>query len=149
MKLEVPSVLKLDHDEMRAALDRALKEPGPIRKAAQDLARIALPHIDREEKIVFPPLGLLHELIAGEVKAEMASVLHLISQFRAGLAALHADHGRIDFALKALLEAARKEGSGEYTQFAYRAMVHQRTEEAVIYPAVSLIGKYIQEKLKG
>lgn len=148
MKLEAPAALKLDHDEMRAELDKALKEPGPIGEAAQDLVRIVLPHIGREEKIAFPPLGLLPELISGDIKPEMASVLPLISQFSAGLNAFHADHERIDSALKALLEAARKESSGEYTQFAYRAMVHERIEEAVIYPTVLLIGEYIREKLK-
>ena len=46
------------------------------------------------------------------------------------------------------LEAAQKEGSAEYTQFAYRAMVHERIEEAVVYPAIILIGKYIRQNLK-
>ena len=148
MNLEVPMALKLDHDEMRAELSKAVKEHGPIGKAAQELVRILLPHLGREEKIAFPALGLLHELASGDVTPEMASVVPLIAQFRTGLDAFQAEHARIDAALHALLEAARKEGSGEYTQFAYRAMVHEKIEEAVIYPAVLVIGKYIQEKLK-
>ena len=96
---------------------------------------------------MFPALGLLRELVAGEVAPEMAGVLSLISRFKAGLGALRAEHSRIRYAIDALLDAARKEGNGEYAQFAYRSMVHQMIEEEVIYPAVLLIGEHIRQKL--
>lgn len=148
MNMEVPIALKLDHDELRAELDKALKEKGPVGAAARELASVVLPHMAREEKIAFPPLGLLAQLASGDVKAEMAAVLPLISEFISGHDALRAEHQRISFKLQILLEAAKKEGNDEYTQFAYRGMVHERIEEAVIYPTIVLIGKYIRQQLK-
>lgn len=148
MNMEVPIALKLDHDELRAELDRALKEKGPIGVAARELASVVLPHMAREEKIAFPALGLLPQLAAGEVTAEMAAVLPLIAEFVSGQDVLRAEHKRISLKLQILLEAAKKEGSDEYTQFAYRGMVHERIEEAVVYPAIILIGKYIRQQLK-
>lgn len=148
MNMEVPVALKLDHDELRSELDKALREKGAVGEAARELAGIVLPHMAREEKIAFPPLGLLAQLASGEVTAEMAMVLPMISEFIAGHDTLRGDHQRISFKLQKLLEAAKKEGSDEYTQFAYRGMVHERIEEAVIYPTIVLIGKYIRQQLK-
>lgn len=148
MNTEVPVALKLDHDELRAELDKASKESGPVGEAARELAGVALPHMAREEKIAFPPLGLLSQLAAGDVDVEMAAVLPLISEFISSHVALRADHQRIAFKLQMLLEAAKKEGNDQYTQLAYKGMVHERIEEAVIYPTIILIGKYIRQQLK-
>ncbi|MDP2241485.1 MAG: hypothetical protein Q8K18_15150 [Burkholderiales bacterium] len=148
MNMEVPIALKLDHDELRAELDKALNEHGPIGEAAHQLASIILPHMAMEEKIAFPALGLLPELASGDVTAEMAAILPLISEFISRRESFQADHRRTAFRLQMLLEAAKKAGSDKYTQFAYRGMVHERIEEAVIYPAIVLIGKYIQQQLK-
>lgn len=148
MNTKVPIALKLDHDELRANLDKALKEKGPIGAAARDLASVVLPHMALEEKLAFPPLGLLAQLASGEVTEEMEAVLPMISEFIASHDALRGDHQQIGYKLQVLLEAAKKEGNDEYTQFAYRGMVHERIEEAVIYPTIVLIGKYIRQQLK-
>jgi hypothetical protein len=140
--------LKLDHDEMRADLDKALKEKGPVGEAARELARVMLPHMAREEKIAFPPLGLLPQLASSDVDAEMAAVLPMVAEFISGHDTLHAEHQRIGYKLQMLLEAAKREGNVKYTQLAYRGMVHERIEEAVIYPTIYLIGKYIRQQLK-
>lgn len=148
MNIEVPMALKLDHDELRGELDKALKEKGPVGEAARELARVVLPHMAREEKIAFPPLGLLSQLATGDVTAEMAAVLPMISEFIAGHDTLRSEHQRIAYKFQILLEAAKREGSDRFTQLAYKGMVHERIEEAVIYPAIYLIGKYIRQQLK-
>jgi hypothetical protein len=148
MNMEVPVALKLDHDELRADLEKASKESGPIGAAARELASVALPHMAREEKTAFPALGLLSELASGDVGPEMAAVLPLIAEFVSGHNAFLADHQRIAYRLQMLLEAARKEGSDRFSQLAYKGMVHERIEEAVIYPTIVLIGKYIRQQLK-
>jgi hypothetical protein len=148
VNLEIPTALKHDHDEMRATLNRASQESGAIGKAGAYAARIVFPHIAREEKIAFPVLGLLPEIISGRTSAEMTGALALINQFRASLDVLHSEHDRIRSAGQTLLTAATNEGHGEYTQFVYRLMVHESVEEQVIYSSVLLIGEYLREKLK-
>jgi len=148
MNIEFPVALKLDHDELRAELEKAIKEKGAVGEAARELARVVLPHMAREEKIAFPPLGLLTHLASGEVTAEMAEVLPLIAEFIAGHDTLRSEHQRISYKFQMLLEAAKKEGNDKFAHLAYRGMVHERIEEAVIYPAIYVIGKYIRQQLK-
>jgi hypothetical protein len=148
MNMEVPIALKLDHDELRSGLEKASKERGPVGEAARELAGLALPHMAREEKIAFPALGLLAELATGDVRAEMAAALPLIADFISGQSAFRTDHQQISYRFQVLLEAAKKEGNDRYAQLAYKGMVHERIEEAVIYPTIILIGKYIRQQLK-
>ena len=148
MNIEFPVALKLDHDELRAELEKAIKEKGAVGEAARELARVVLPHMAREEKIAFPTLGLLTHLASGEVTAEMAEVLPLIAEFIAGHDTLRSEHQRISYKFQMLLEAAKKEGNDKFAHLAYRGMVHERIEEAVIYPAIYVIGKYIRQQLK-
>ena len=141
----IPAALRLDHDELRAVLVCATAEPGPIGKAAMRLAQLCLPHFEQEENIVFPVFGLLNELASGDVSPEMADLLPLIYAFHAGQ--LGKEHQSIDAAIKALLQAARAEDCAQIVEFANKLQVHEQVEDAVIYPAVVLIGKYLRQRL--
>jgi hypothetical protein len=146
-KLTVPRALLHGHDEARAELVRATMEGGRIAKAGRRVAELCLPHFEREEKDVFPVLALLPYLEQGNLRPEMMDVMPLISNFRATHGAIDDDHQLILSAIEDLLQAAHKEKNREFAEFAYNLRVHERIEDEVIYPAVVLIGKYLQDKL--
>lgn len=146
-KLHVPNALRGSHDELRAELVRATMEEGPIAKAADWLAQLCLPHFEREEKYVFPVLGLLPDLTQGIVRPEMEVALALISDFSSRQDALNAQHQLILSAVEALMQAAKREKNREFADLAYGLRAHERIEDEVIYPTVLLIGSFLQEKL--
>jgi hypothetical protein len=146
-KLTVPNALRRGHDEARAELVRATMEGGRIAKAGKRIAQLCLPHFEHEEKSVFPVLALLPDLERGNVRPEMMDVMPLISDFRAKHDALDDHHQLIVSAIEELLQAAHKEKSREFAEFAYSLRFHEKIEDEVIYPTVILIGKYLQEKL--
>lgn len=143
----IPDALRRGHDEARAELVRATSETGRIGKAAGRVASLCLPHFEREEETVFPVFGLLRELSAGEVRAEMAEVVPLVSAFNAWHRGLTNQHQAIASAIQDLLAAAHYEDHREYAEFAYSLRAHEKLEDEVIYPTVLLIGKYVQERL--
>jgi hypothetical protein len=146
-KLSVPKALLRGHDEARAELVRATMEGGRIAKAGKRVAQLCLPHFEHEEKAVFPVLALLPDLERGNVRPEMMEMMPMISDFRAKRDALNAHHQSIASAIEELLQAAHAEKNREFAEFAYTLRVHEMIEDEVIYPAVVLIGNYLQEKL--
>jgi len=144
--LVVPDALMRSHDEMRAELVQATMEGGRIAKAAKRVAQLCLPHFEHEEKHVFPVLALLPYLERGILLAEMVDVMPLISNFTAKHDAITDHHQLILAATEELLQAAHKDKTREFTEFAYNLRVHEKIEDEVIYPTVILIGKYLQEK---
>jgi hypothetical protein len=146
-KLNVPDALRRGHDEARTELVRAAMQGGRIAKAAKRVAQLCLPHFEHEEKSVFPVLALLPYLAPENLRPEMMDVMPLISDFRAKHDALNDHHQSILAEIEELLQAAHKEKNREFAELAYNLRIHERVEDEVIYPAVVLIGGYLQEKL--
>lgn len=144
-KFDIPAALRHEHEELRTALICATAEPGPIGKAAMRLARYCLPHFEQEEHIVFPLFGLLHELASGDVRPEMADLLPLVYAFHAGH--LGKEHQAIDAATMELMQAAREEDCSHIVELASKLQAHEQVEDAVIYPTVALIGRYLRHRL--
>jgi hypothetical protein len=145
--LPAPDALRLEHDEMRAQLTCATMEDGPVGEAARRLALLSLPHFEQEEKYVFPAFDLLQRLAHEDAEPEMAEALPLISRFGTRREDLSYRHESILSAAGTLVSAARRQRNREVADLAYRVWLHERTEDAVIYPAVILIGKYVRERL--
>ena len=144
---KIPDALKIGHDELRAELVRASTMHGPIGEAAGRVARICLPHFEREEETMFPVFGLLHDLSLGNVRPEMASILPLVAAFSDWRNSLDDEHLTIAPAIHGLLLAAHKEDNREIVEFTYALRMHERLEVDVIFPTVLLIGNYVQERL--
>ena len=145
-RLMTPESLRVSHDEARAEFLRATTLGGRIADAAMRLSEICLPHFQREEKFVFPILGLLPELTRDTVRSEMADFLPLISNIDAKHDVLDNQHRSIHTAIEALLEASQREKNREFVDFARKMLVHEKVEDEVIYPAVVVVGKFLQEK---
>jgi hypothetical protein len=144
MEFEIPQSLKLEHEELHAALVQATKEPGETGAAAKAVAALLHPHFVREEEFALPPLGLLAPLARGERTAGMSGVLELTEKLKASLPQMLAEHRAIVGALDKLEKAARADGRSELAEFADKLKLHAQTEEEVSYPAAILVGEYVK-----
>jgi hypothetical protein len=147
MEYLTPEPLKAEHTELHAALEAATKAGGRVAEAAKEVARRLHPHFVREEEIALPPLALLGVLAKGATEPAMADVLVLTDKLEAELPGMLAEHEAIVAALGELEAAAKAENKQEYARFAEKLIEHARTEEAVLYPAAVLVGRYVRLSL--
>jgi hypothetical protein len=147
MKIEIPSAMKSEHDELHADLVKATKSGGETETAARAVARVLHGHFVGEEDFAMPPLGLLVSLSRGEYSPDMAEVLKMTDRLEADLPKMLSEHQAIMTALEGLAAAARRENKPEIEAFARRLMVHAKTEEQVAYPAAILVGRYVKQMM--
>ena len=144
--LAVPDSLRHEHEQMRSALARASREPGPIGDCAKRLMRILKPHIDKEETFALPPLGMLAQVVRGIKSPEDEAAVIMAWRLREDLDNMLAEHRVIGAALEELLSAAKAERRVEYAELATLMLHHMQTEEQVLYPATILVGDYLRGK---
>jgi hemerythrin superfamily protein len=144
-KLTVPNALLLGHDEARADIARATMAGGRIAKAGKRLAQLCLPHFEHEEEFVFPLIALLPDLERGNIRREMMDSIPMVFAFGAMHDQMSEHHYAIASAIADLLQAAQKEKSTEFAEFAHCLKAHERIEDEVIYPRAILVGRYLRE----
>jgi len=144
MKLRVPRTLAIEHRELRARVEAALKSGGQTAEAAAALIRVVRPHFLKEEKYALRPLGALAALAKGKMPPEARFLQAQSEQLREYFPAMLAEHKSILAAAKRLAAAARKENKPAYVHFAAELQFHIQTEETVLYPAAILIGDYLR-----
>ena len=148
MKFQIPTSLKLEHEELHAELARATKAGGKTGEAAKAVAAVLHNHFLKEEEFALPPIGLLAPVARGEIDKEMRAVLTMTDRLKAELPEMLREHQAVVAALEELSAAAQKEKLPEHARFAEKLMLHAKTEEEVLYPADVLIGEYLKLKLK-
>lgn len=147
MKFEIPKPMKIEHDELHAALVRATQAGGATGAAAKAVAQVLHAHFVKEEEYALPPLGLLPLLAGGKVEPGMAEVLAMTDKLEAELPQMLAEHKDIVAALEKLVVAAKAENRPEVADFAEKLMLHAQAEEQVAYPTALLIGRYVKTML--
>lgn len=147
MRIQIPSSLRLEHEELHDFLAAAVREPGALGEAARRVAHLLEPHFRKEEAFALPPLGLLERLARGDVGPGMAEVCVHTTWLKNNFATLLNEHYVITAALEELLAAARAARRVEYVEFAERLINHARMEEQVLYPAAILVGEYLKLRL--
>lgn len=148
MALQVPDSLKNGHDAIRAALKRAMREPGRTGEVARHVARVMDGHMMREEKFALRPLGLLKELGRGETPADLGEAAAVVESLRREMPQMLDEHRQIAELLRLLASEAEAEGKAEYVELAEDMIVHAHIEEDVLYPAALLVGEYAR-KVRG
>ncbi len=148
MDLSQPPRALLDgHADIRDGLARAAHETGGIGESAQRAVRSFSEHAEKEERIVFPLLGLLPRVTHNRIDADMAQVLPQFDQLEAMLPDLLAEHRMISHALEKLVESAKSADRADFGGLVARILDHQKLEEAVIYPSALLLGRYLSIRL--
>jgi hemerythrin HHE cation binding domain-containing protein len=146
MPLAIPQVLKLDHEELHDGVARASREAGAIGAAAKRLLRVMTPHMEKEETFAHPPLGLLEDVSRGlwPSDTELGEALAMSERLRNGILDMLAEHRMITAAVEELVAAAKAQNRVEYAELALRLVHHADLEERVLYPAVAILGSYIE-----
>jgi hypothetical protein len=139
--------MKVEHDELHAALARLTRAGGRTGEAAKAVAKVLHPHFVKENEYALPPLSLLVPLTQGEFKSAMADVLELTDKLAAEMPAMLSEHREIVATLNALAEAATAEDNSDGVQFASMQQAHAEMEEQVTYPTALLIGQYVRSKV--
>ncbi len=147
MKFEIPSPMKIEHDELHADLVKATKAGGQTAEAAKAVAKILHNHFVKEEEYALPPLGLLTALSEGRFEPGMAEVLKMTDKLEAELPTMLSEHKDIVAALEKLIEAAKAENKSDIVHFSEKLMLHAQIEEQVSYPTSLLIGRYVKSTL--
>jgi hypothetical protein len=143
---DVTAALRFGHDQIRAGFVRVSYEPGRVAHEALALARVCLPHFEREEEVLFPVLGVLRGLVSGEFRPDMAALRPAIAAFREWHDDLDRQHDAVALALESFLYAAQKARIAEAIEVAYALKAHEWMEKEAIYPAAALVAAYTHER---
>jgi iron-sulfur cluster repair protein YtfE (RIC family) len=142
MAIEIPESLKSGHESLRAALHRAMREPGPLGAAAARVAQVMEGHMMREEKFALRPLGLLKALSRGETPSALADAAKLVEGLKREMPQMVDEHRQIAELLRLLAAEAEAAGKPGYVALAEDLIAHAHLEEDVLYPAAMLVGEY-------
>jgi len=143
----MPDSLRVEHEQLRADLDQAIRIGGRIGEVARALQSVLQPHFRREDDNVFLGLGLLRSVAEGKVTAGMYELVVKAEQLKSELPEMLAEHDQIRKALERLGQEATKEGRPQVAYFAAKLLQHARMEEEILYPAAIVLGEYLKSLL--
>jgi hypothetical protein len=142
--IDFAAVLSADHGELHDALARAAREPAPIGPAAQRVVKYFAEHAEKESRTIAPLLALLPDASHGKIDARMADAIPVFRELESVLPDMVAEHHVIRAALESLVAAGREKERPDIAEIAGHALAHMRMEEAVVYPAALLLGRYLR-----
>lgn len=145
--IEMPDILKSEHDEFRRQLLAVARSGGHTGQEARAIGRLVDLHFLREEMISLPPLAYLRRVGQADITDDMSDLLEAAKMLKAELPRMLEEHQTIAAGLERLIVAATRENRPEAVQVADRLKSHARTEEEILYPAALLVGDYVRMKL--
>lgn len=143
----MPDSLRVEHEQLRADLEQAIRIGGRIGDAAKALQSLLHSHFRREDDTVFLGLGLLRSVAQGKVTPGMYELIVKAERLKSELPEMLAEHDQIQKALERLGQEATREGRPQVAYFAARLLHHARMEEEVLYPAAIVLGEYLKSVL--
>lgn len=144
--LAIPSSIVAEHQELAAALAKALRSGGRTAVAAKALDAVLAPHFEREEEFALPPLALLAPLSRGEHAPESRAILEKTEILKRELPEMLREHQAIVAKLQQLEKAATEERKPEVVRYARQLKAHALTEEQILYPTSLLIGAHLRQQ---
>ena len=149
MPLSAPSSLQRDHEEIWQLLLGVQHLSGKTGSIAEKLAKDLKTHIDMEEELALPLLGILPDLAKGKLGkglAKKASVLG--SRFEKQYPRMLNGHKELRRYLDRLKTIGSEEGHLTAVRFAEALEEHSQEEEEVLYPAAILAGRTASKAAK-
>jgi hypothetical protein len=143
-ELKIPEPLRIDQNDLCAAIERAILSGGKTGNAAKKLLKVLQPHLLKEEEDLLQTLGLLVPLAQGKITAEMRSVPLKTEHLKSRMFEIMREHIAIIEASRKVAHAAGAEGKLRLVAFTEHLMLRAWTDEVVFYPAAILIGEYLK-----
>jgi hypothetical protein len=140
--------LRAEHDEIEFALEKAMKEPGAVGRAARELNALLSPHFQREVSIALPPLWLVPRLVEDrDVSGLQGWLLPMTDSLNAVLPRMLEEHKAIGAARAKLAVAARRAGNHSVVEFTQKLAAHAEAEEELFYPMAVLVGEVVRSRM--
>ncbi len=149
MPLSAPASMEKEHQEIWQLLMGVQNLSGKTGSVAEKLAKDLKAHIDKEESLALPLLGILRDLVDGKLSkasAQRASVLYV--KFEKEYPAMLHGHKELHKVLERLKKVGAEEGHLTAIRFAEALEKHSQEEEDVLYPAALLAGRIAAKQAK-
>jgi hemerythrin-like domain-containing protein len=142
MPLAAPASANKDHQELQRLLVRVQQLSGKTGTVAESLARPLHDHMEKEENLALPLLGILADLVEGKLtKSQALRASRLYSKMKEEYPGMLRGHKEITRQLSRLKKVGAEEGHLTAVRFAEALEQHAQQEEEVLYPAALLAGK--------
>ncbi len=149
MPLTPPPSAERAHQELVQLLVKVQHLSGKTGSLAEDLAKKLHVHMEKEENLVLPLLGLLPDLTSGkpsQSSVKRASRLYL--EMKKEYSVMLNGHREITKLLSRLKKLGAEEGHLTAVRFAEALEQHAKEEEEILYPAALLAGKLASGDVK-
>lgn len=142
MPLAAPASTNKDHEELQRLLANVQQLSGKTGTVAEGLAGPLQLHMEKEENLALPLLGILKELDEGRLsKGQALNASRLYSKMKEEYPGMLKGHREIRKQLHRLKKIGADEGHLTAVRFAEALEQHSQQEEEVLYPAALLAGK--------
>ena len=149
MPLSAPASMEKEHQEIWQLLMGVQNLSGKTGSVAETLAKDLKAHIDKEESLALPLLGILRDLVNGKLthaSARRASSLYV--KFENEYPGMLHGHKELYKVLERLKKVGAEEGHLTAVRFAEALEKHSQEEEEVLYPAAILAGRTAAKQAK-
>jgi hypothetical protein len=146
--LAVSQSIRFEHTAIVERLTKEAAKSGAAAAIAQKALVFIKAHFAKEEEFVFPPLGLLDQITAGESPSDSvkAAALDMIERTKASKDSLQEDHIQITSMMNDLIQAATRANEPDLIAFAGNVAAHTLGEFEVLQPATLMIGDYLRSQ---
>jgi hemerythrin-like domain-containing protein len=149
MPLSAPPSMEKEHQDIWRLLIGVQNLSGKTGSVAERLAKDLKAHIDKEESLALPLLGILRDLVNGKLSntsAKRASSLY--ARFEKEYPEMLHGHKELYKVLERLKKVGAEEGHLTAVRFAEALEKHSQEEEEVLYPAALLAGRTATKQSK-
>ena len=149
MPLSTPASISNTHQDLLQLLVHAQRLPGKTGRVAEEVAKLVKPHIEKEEELFLPLLGILPEVVSGKLSPASAKrAAKLYTKAREEYPIMIGEHKALEKTLARLRRVAEKEGHPTATKFAELLKQHSLGEDQILYPAAILVERVALQKSK-
>ncbi len=149
MPLHTPTSISAVHQDLLQLLVSAQSLQGKTGRVAEEIARLLKPHIEKEEDLFLPLLGILPDVAQGRLSPSSAKrASKLYDRVKTEYKGMLDEHKALDKALAKLKRVADEEGHPTATKFAELLKTHSLGEDQILYPAAVLVGRMAARKTK-
>ncbi len=142
MPLTPPPSAERAHQELLQLLVKVQHLSGKTGSLAEDLAKKLQVHMEKEESLVLPLLGLLSDLVSVKPRrGPVKRASRLYREMKQEYSGMLNGHREIIKLLSRLKKLGAEEGHLTAVRFAEALEQHAKEEEEILYPAALLAGK--------
>src|SRR5215469_7892592 len=149
MPLTAPASMEREHQDIWRLLIGVQHLSGKTGSIAEKFAIPLKAHIDKEESLALPLLGILRELVNGDLSQATAKrALGISQKFEKEYHGMIRGHKELTKVLERLEKVGAEEGHLTAVRFAEALKKHSQEEEDVLYPAAILAGRMASKQVK-